>query len=235
MTVEQRERRNRLTESPVPAWGVWVPGIIFVIFLFSSAPVPSLKHGTRTWNTKTNVCSVSWFVFVSVSRSRMTPFGCSDVSTHSPGVSLQHFQHAYHQTLQQTATNCTCSTQSLRLWHAFHWIRWHVCNTVGKKKSVHGFVGLWLGRFYIPRRLFFKKSYLHYGWRPRSRFALRHDWIMRYRVAKTRGMPYLYVVSCRIFIDRFPRKSPIISGSFAKRDLQLKASYACSPPCCKLQ
>jgi len=38
-------------------------------------------------------------------------------------------------------------------------------------------------------------------------------------------------VRCRVFLGYVSQKSPTMGGSFAKRDLQLKASYASSPPC----
>jgi len=38
-------------------------------------------------------------------------------------------------------------------------------------------------------------------------------------------------IGCLIFIGHFLQKRPMISGSFAERDLQHKASYASSPPC----
>ena len=42
------------------------------------------------------------------------------------------------------------------------------------------------------------------------------------------------IYRCVMFIDRFPQKSPMNSGSFAKRDLQLKASCASLSPCTKI-
>jgi len=38
-------------------------------------------------------------------------------------------------------------------------------------------------------------------------------------------------VGCPFFRSHFSQKSPLIGGSFAKNDLQLKASYGSSPPC----
>jgi len=38
-------------------------------------------------------------------------------------------------------------------------------------------------------------------------------------------------MGCLIFLGHFPQKNPIISGSFAERDLQFEISSAYSPLC----
>ena len=50
------------------------------------------------------------------------------------------------------------------------------------------------------------------------------------KIMRITGTGWRRPVGCLIFVGNFPQKSPIVSGSFAKNDRQLEASYGSLPP-----
>jgi len=63
-----------------------------------------------------------------------------------------------------------------------------------------------------------------------------YEWVML-QIMSTRWESHVTctgwrrVIGCLIFIGHFPKKNPTLSGSLAKPDLQLEASYQSLPPC----
>ena len=78
----------------------------------------------------------------------------------------------------------------------------------------------------MSRRNFDRSRY-----RSRLMFCSRTSAIVHHTRPMVCTTGWRRVIGCLIFLGYLPQKSPMISGSFPKNDLQLKASYAFWPHC----